>query len=305
MLIGCLQSSTERYVHDWCCRSHKAAAERAAAAAGRAARAAAQDIAASAAASQAARPTALCNCKKPGGVKGKSVERCCRRAGHGDGVGHDFDKKRRERVVSRILLLMARPGQTTGPLFRPVGEAVEMECMRAFREEWGSCVENGFKDFDKAKKDALWKEWSKRVDENFARKVKSGLLSADDLNAIRNHFGLDSRSFKGVEGSARNDGVGGNGDGGVGNGDAAEASAESPVKAAKGGGNQGATISPDGDKQRDTRQRDKQQPDKQRPDKQQPDKQQSSLFNCVEVRKPAGIYSTRYNCWCKYGLRSN
>ena len=96
----------------------------------------------------------------------------------------------------------------------------------------------------------------------------SGLLSADDLNAIRNHFGLDSRSFRGVEGSARNDGVGGNGDGGVGNGDAAEASAESPVKAAKGGGNQGATISPDGDKQRDTRQRDKQQPDKQRPDKQ-------------------------------------
>ena len=90
------------------------------------------------------------------------------------------------------------------------------------------------------------------------------MLSADDLNAIRNHFGLDSRSFKGVEGSARNDGVGGNGDGGVGNGDAAEASAESPVKAAKGGGNQGATISPDGDKQRDTRQRDKQQPDKQR-----------------------------------------
>ena len=81
--------------------------------------------------------------------------------------------------------------------------------------------------------------------------MKSGLLSADDLNAIRNHFGLDSRSFKGVEGSARNDGVGGNGDGGVGNGDAAEASAESPVKAAKGGGNQGATISPDGDKQRD------------------------------------------------------
>ena len=79
---------------------------------------------------------------------------CCRRAGHGDGVGHDFDKKRRERVVSRILLLMARPGQTTGPLFRPVGEAVEMECMRAFREEWGSCVENGFKDFDKAKKEA-------------------------------------------------------------------------------------------------------------------------------------------------------
>ena len=76
-------------------------------------------------------------------------------------------------------------------------------------------MENGFKDFDKAKKDALWKEWSKRVDENFARKVKSGLLSADDLNAIRNHFGLDSRSFKGVEGSARNDGVGGNGDGGV------------------------------------------------------------------------------------------
>ena len=78
----------------------------------------------------------LCNCKKPGGRKGKSVERCCRRAGHGDGVGHDFDKKRRERVVSRILLLMARPGQTTGPLFRPVGEAVEMECMQAFREEW-------------------------------------------------------------------------------------------------------------------------------------------------------------------------
>ena len=110
----------------------------------------------------------LCDCKKPGGSKGRSVERCCRRAGHGDGVGHDFDKKRRERVVSRILLLMARPGQTTGPLFRPVGEAVEMECMRAFREEWGSCVENGFKDFDKAKKDALWKEWSKRVDENFA-----------------------------------------------------------------------------------------------------------------------------------------
>ena len=86
---------------------------------------------------------ALCNCKKPGGRNGKSVERCCRRAGHGDGVGHDYDKKRRERVVSRILLLMARPGQTTGPLFRPVGEAVEMECMRAFREEWGSCVENG------------------------------------------------------------------------------------------------------------------------------------------------------------------
>ena len=57
-------------------------------------------------------------------------------------MGHDYDKKRRERVVSRILLLMARPGQTTGPLFRPVGEAVEMECMRAFREEWGSCVEN-------------------------------------------------------------------------------------------------------------------------------------------------------------------
>ena len=88
------------------------------------------------------------------------------------------------------------------------------------------------------------------MDEYYDRKVKSGLLSADDLNAIRNHFGLDSRSFKGVEGSARNDGVGGNGDGGVGNGDAAEASAESPVKAAKGGGNQGATISPDGDKQR-------------------------------------------------------
>ena len=41
---------------------------------------------------------------------------------------------------------------------------------------------------------------------------------------------------------------------GVGNGDAAEASAESPVKAAKGGGNQGATISPDGDKQRDRQQ---------------------------------------------------
>ena len=200
--------------------------------------------------------------------RGKGKDKCCRRAGHGDGLGHDYDKKRRERVVSRILLLMARPGQTTGPLFRPVGKAVEMECMRAFREEWGSCVENGFKDFDKAKKEALWKEWSKRVDENFARKVKSGLLSADDLNAIRNHFGLDSRSFKGVEGSARNDGVGGNGDGGVGNGDAAEASAESPVKAAKGGGNQGATISPDGDKQRD-----RQQPDEQRPDKQRPDRQ--------------------------------
>ena len=58
--------------------------------------------------------------------------------------GHDYDKKRRERVMSRILLLMARPGQTTGPLFRPVGEAVEMECMQAFREEWGSCVEDGF-----------------------------------------------------------------------------------------------------------------------------------------------------------------
>ena len=65
-----------------------------------------------------------------------------------------------------------------GRLFRPVGKAVEMECMRAFREEWGSCVENGFKDFDKAKKDALWKEWSKRVDEYYDRKVKSGLLSA-------------------------------------------------------------------------------------------------------------------------------
>ena len=49
----------------------------------------------------------------------EGVERCCRRAGHGDGLGHDYDKKRRERVVSRILLLMARPGQTTGPLFRP------------------------------------------------------------------------------------------------------------------------------------------------------------------------------------------
>ena len=93
------------------------------------------------------------------------------------------------------------------------------------------------------------------VDRLYRRKVPS-LLSADDLNAIRNHFGLDSRSFKGVEGSARNDGGSGNGDGGEGNGDAAEASAESPVKAAKGGGNQGATISPDGDKQRD-----KQQPD--------------------------------------------
>ena len=108
--------------------------------------------------------------------------------------------------------------------------------------------------------------------------------------------GLDSRSFKGVEGSARNDGVGGNGDGGVGNGDAAEASAESPVKAAKGGGNQGATISPDGDKQRDRQQPDEQRPDKQRPDKQQPDKQQpgkrqSSLFNYVETRKPAGIWN--------------
>ena len=73
-------------------------------------------------------------------------------------MGHDFDKKRRERVVSRILLLMARPGQTTGPLFRAEGKVAEMECMRAFREEWGSCVENGFKDFDKAKKEALWKE---------------------------------------------------------------------------------------------------------------------------------------------------
>ena len=122
-------------------------------------------------------PVVLCDWKKRGGIKGKNGARCCRRAGHGEDVGHDYDKERRERVVSRILLLMARPGQTTGPLFRPVGKAVEMECMRAFREEWGSCVENGFKDFDKAKKEALWKEWSKRVDENFARKVKSGLLS--------------------------------------------------------------------------------------------------------------------------------
>ena len=163
-------------------------------------------------------------------------ERCCRRAGHGDGVGHDFDKKRRERVVSRILLLMARPGQTTGPLFRPVGEAVEMECMRAFREEWGSCVENGFEGLDKGEKQALKEalkgEWLDNVDRLYRRKVPS-LLSADDLNAIRNHFGLDSRSFKGVEGSARNDGVGGNGDGGVGNGDAAEASAESSVDSAE------------------------------------------------------------------------
>ena len=104
-------------------------------------------------------PVVLCDWKKRGGIKGKNGARCCRRAGHGEDVGHDYDKKRRERVVSRILLLMARPGQTTGPLFRPVGEAVEMECMQAFREEWGPCVEDGFKDFDEAKKKALWKEW--------------------------------------------------------------------------------------------------------------------------------------------------
>ena len=48
--------------------------------------------AASAATSQAARPTALCSATRG---KGRSVERCCRRAGHGDGVGHDYDKKRR------------------------------------------------------------------------------------------------------------------------------------------------------------------------------------------------------------------
>ena len=127
-LVSGLEGTNESHIHgrchDYYANQVKTAASGAPAAA------------ASAAASQAARPTALCNCKKPGGVKGKSVERCCRRAGHGDGVGHDFDKKRRERVVSRILLLMARPGQATGPLFRPVGEAVEMECMQAFREEW-------------------------------------------------------------------------------------------------------------------------------------------------------------------------
>ena len=30
-----------------------------------------------------------------------------------------------------------------------------MECMRAFREEWGSCVEDGFKDFDRMLIDAI------------------------------------------------------------------------------------------------------------------------------------------------------
>ena len=60
-------------------------------------------------------PACLCD-------RGKGKDKCCRRAGHGGDVGHDYDKKRRERVVSRILLLMARPGQTTGPL-RAVGRA--------------------------------------------------------------------------------------------------------------------------------------------------------------------------------------
>ena len=31
--------------------------------------------------------------------RGKGRDKCCRRAGHGDGLGHDYDKKRRERVV--------------------------------------------------------------------------------------------------------------------------------------------------------------------------------------------------------------
>ena len=73
-----------------------------------------------------------------------------------------------------------------------------MECMRAFREEWGSCVEDGFEGLDtgekQALKEALKGEWLDNVDRLYRRKVPS-LLSADDLNAIRNHFGLDSRSF--------------------------------------------------------------------------------------------------------------
>ena len=109
-------------------------------------------------------------------------------------------------MVSRILLLMARPGQTSERPGRCSDQWGRLSRWNACGHseqksgEWGSCVENGFKDFDKAKKEALWKEWSKRVDENFARKAKSGLLSADGLNAIRNHFGLDSRLFKGVPG---------------------------------------------------------------------------------------------------------
>ena len=109
-------------------------------------------------------------------------------------------------------------------------------------------MEDGFEGLGEGRKqalkEALKKEWiSSPVYKLPERKVKKQrLLSSDDWNAIAvHHFEMAPRIFKG-EGVASND---------VGNGDAAEASAESPVKAAKGGGNQGATISPDGDKQRD------------------------------------------------------
>ena len=94
-LVSGLEGTNESHIHgrchDYYTNQVKTAASGAPAAA------------ASAATSQAARPAVLCDCKKPGGSKGRSVERCCRRAGHGDGVGHDFDKKRRKRVVCRVL----------------------------------------------------------------------------------------------------------------------------------------------------------------------------------------------------------
>ena len=71
-LVSGLEGTNESHIHGRC---HDYYATRVKTAAS-----GAPAAAASAATSQAARPTALCDCKKPGGVKGKSVERCCRRA---------------------------------------------------------------------------------------------------------------------------------------------------------------------------------------------------------------------------------
>ena len=46
-------------------------------------------------------------------------------------------------------------GQTTGPLFRAEGKVAEMECMRAFREDWGSSLEDGFEGLGEDRKQAL------------------------------------------------------------------------------------------------------------------------------------------------------
>ena len=96
-----------------------------------------------------------------------------------------------------LALLMARPGQTTGPLFRAEGKVAEMECMRAFREEWGSCLEDGFEGLGEGRKqalkEALKKEWiSSPVYKLPERKVKKQrLLSSDDWNAIAAAFVVD------------------------------------------------------------------------------------------------------------------